>query len=166
MCHPVALSYKPCLVGMLPGGHAVILAKPLSELLEHARHRSLPPCALVARVIKTLALSIFRWHFHDHILVPVEGGWYGSFGFKKRESMQEIYPYLIDKALTLRFKSFPTRSNLFNNTYFDSVFGGNFNISSVVDYYRDYHKIEIIPETQRPSIRGLINSKALYASIS
>src|SRR5690349_7981368 len=47
----------------------ILLARPVHELIAHLRDFKIPSFVLVARVIKTLVLAIFRWHLCDHVLL-------------------------------------------------------------------------------------------------
>lgn len=54
--------------------HYLFFARPLQELYTTCSHRRLPSFELLARVIKVLVLSIFRWHLCDQILLARGNG--------------------------------------------------------------------------------------------
>ncbi|MCE5319294.1 MAG: hypothetical protein LLG04_18260 [Parachlamydia sp.] len=108
-CEPM-LACKPMLACNLQcqdSRNRLIIARPLKELWAHVRSRKLPSLRLVARAIKALALSIFRWHLCDYILIPVANSIFhnqkGRIEMRTRENLKKDYPYLFQSALEYEF---------------------------------------------------------------
>lgn len=90
----------------------LIVARPLRELGACVRSRKLPSLRLVGRAIKALALSIFRRHLCDSVLIQVENSIFhdqkGRLESCTREKLKIDHPYLFQSALHYEF--IPDRS--------------------------------------------------------
>ncbi len=152
---------KPYIVGVSCNRHIIILARPLSELLAHVNHNRLPSFGLVARIIKVFALAIFQWHLCDYALLTCSKGFCHS--IKKENcvvssgSFKKEYPYMIESAFYLVFKDcIPSIHEEVNVSDIREI-----TVKSIVEYYREHERIEIIPKTRAMTIKNLLSSKVL-----
>lgn len=111
------LDLKPILpVGMhinLGYKDAIVITRPIKELISHIKHLKLPSIELIARVVKTLFLSIVRWHLCDQVLLEKDSlllnkeiihSLSGKAAKVDEVSFQTQHPYMLENAYYLRLK--------------------------------------------------------------
>lgn len=174
MCHLTepSVSTSFALAKTAVCGNVIVLARPLSELFAHIQHYELPSLLLVARAIKTLVLSIFRWHLCDYVLLPSDH----LFCSKIRERTSLInknmkeenylctkdYPYMIESAFFLVLKPIQRLPGIIYDVIHDPFHERYKEISvpSLIEYYRTYEKMDLIPKTESMTVLNLLFSEA------
>lgn len=155
-----------------PNGYRpyIILTRPVSELGAHIWNRELPSWGLVARVIKTLALFIFRWHLCDDILMPAEGQ-LGDHRWSRilfvsrdgnvidylRQGFDENYPHMIEKAWKRTTIENPQNADHVTS----SVEFRNLNPQTVCEYFRQIYQVQLTNKERGNTLYDLAYSRLL-----
>ena len=153
-------------------GNVIVLARPLSELLAHGKHHKMPSFMLIARVIKTLALSMFKWHLCDYVLLPADHIFCDNIRDRISLVSENIheenylstkkYSYLIESALFLSLKPIQRFPGI-NHDVIHDPFHERYkevSVASLVEYYHNYENIDLVPKTKTATIRKLMLSEA------
>jgi len=134
----------------------IIITRPLNELFCHVKNLKLPSLQLIARVIKTLALSIFRWHLCDECLLKkgdhVTDSLDGHLSVSGLADFQSKHPFLLNSAYVLILKSGISKKD---DTDFDK---DSLTPDAIRDYFYDCYKLEITDKVQGNSINDLFKS--------
>ena len=153
-------------------GNVIVLARPLSELLAHAKHHTMPSFMLIARVIKTLALSIFKWHLCDYVLLPADHLFCDNVRDRISLVSENIheenylstkkYSYLIESALFLSLKPIQRFPGISHDVIHDPFHERykEVSVASLVEYYHNFEKIDLVPKKKAATIRKLMLSEA------
>ncbi|MCE5316581.1 MAG: hypothetical protein LLG04_04365 [Parachlamydia sp.] len=137
----------------------LIVARPLRELGAHVRTRKLPSLRLVARAIKALALSIFRWHLCDSILIQVDNSIFhnqkGPLEICTCEKLKKDHPYLFQSALHYEF--IPSLS--LRKTQIMTM--KQINAQSLEELCRRWCNIALMSKEKGSTLSNLLKSKQL-----
>lgn len=137
----------------------LIVARPLRELRTHIRNRRLPSLRLVARAIKVLALSIFRWHLCDNLMIQVEDSLFHNQKNRiercARENFQKYFPYLFQNALQYEFIPNICLTEIQIRTM------KQINAQSLVELCKRCAKISLTLKEKGNTVRSLFKSKQL-----
>lgn len=92
----------------------ILLARPVHELIAHLKDFKIPSFVLIARVIKTLFLAVFRWHLCDHVLLKRENNLLLNkqiIHHLSEETLEVdeldfklVHPYMLENAYLLKSK--------------------------------------------------------------
>jgi hypothetical protein len=157
---------------------SILVARPLKELYAYIQGRELPPLALIARTIKTLVLSIFRWHLCDHVLLAKKGGISHSLqGRVETVSLDELirnYPKMFKACFILVYNGMAKTdlSKLDEHPHDDHylgdhVFGRDAKVGSytkitaqtIVEYYQSSYGISVTGKATGNTVDTLFRSK-------
>lgn len=157
---------------------SILVARPLKELYAYIQDRELPPLALVARAIKTLALSIFRGHLCDHVLLAKKGGISHSLqGRVETVSLDELtrsYPKMFKTCFILIYNdegeldlSKPGEHPHDDYDLGNHTFGRDANVASypeitsqtIVEYYQNFYGISVTGKATGNTVDTLLSSK-------
>lgn len=135
----------------------IIITRPLNELFCVVKNRKLPSLELIARVIKTLALSIFRWHLcdgciikqGDHVIHSLDGRLSIP---EDLEDFKSKHPYLLESAYVLILKSGIKKEHS------KIVAADNITPDYIREYFYDCYKLEITDKVQGNSISDFFKS--------
>jgi len=134
----------------------IIITRPLNELFCHVKNLKLPSLQLIARVIKTLVLSIFRWHLCDECLLKkgdqVTHSLDGRLSVSDMADFQSEHPFLLNCAFVLSLKSAISKKD---DTDFDK---DSLTPDTIREYFFDCYKLEITDKVQGNSIIDLFKS--------
>lgn len=137
----------------------IIITRPLNEFISHIKNLQIPRVQLIVRVIKTLVLSIFRFHLSDNCLMFKDHLYIHSLDGKKvKTSFEQInkdYPYMLENAVTLVLKSKISPLTV------EGLLGESVIPDSIREYYHTAYGVEITENKSGNSIRDLLNSEKL-----
>ncbi|WP_075883545.1 hypothetical protein [Candidatus Protochlamydia sp. W-9] len=137
----------------------IILTRPLKELTSHIKQLKMPRFELIGRVIRTLVLSVFRWHLCGECLlkqgVQITHSLTGRLSNVNCQVLQEKYPYLLENVYTLTIKDQIQKKN-------EEVFiSKKVSPDSLRNYFFVSYEIEITDKSQGNSIYDLLKSSVL-----
>jgi hypothetical protein len=158
----------------------ILVARPITEFLNHLKNGEMPSFALIARVIKAFVLYIFRGHLCDYVfLVKNEGILHSIIGRLEIISMAELeaaYPKLFKscyilicddktKLNTEKFTAYPYKQYYVGGlTYHrDADLSSLKEITpqSIAEYYLNYYGVQLSNKKKDHTILDLLNSKFL-----
>jgi hypothetical protein len=159
---------------------SVLLARPLEELSDYVKNVELPPLELIARVIKTLALAIFRWHLCDQVLIAKKKGVFhsleGRLEVASLDQLNKNYPKMFRNCFVLMYNDqakvdlTKPRQHPHKDTYLGGhVFGRDAKLfpykeitpQTITDYYRNFFGIELTDKRSGTTISDLFSSQYL-----
>ncbi|MBA3721953.1 MAG: hypothetical protein H0W88_06095 [Parachlamydiaceae bacterium] len=137
----------------------IVITRPIKELMSHVRHLKLPRFKLIGRVIKTLVLSIFRWHLCDKCLFKVGDIIIHSLERRlskaQKKDFQSMYPFMLENAYVLTLKADIKK---IEETEFNS---SQVNADTIREFFKSCYQIDLTGKLQGNSINDLFKSKLL-----
>jgi hypothetical protein len=134
----------------------IIIARPLKELYSHIIHLKIPTLELFLRAIKTLVLSLFKWHLCDHCLVKVEDQIIHSIsGEILRTNINEFRterPFMLENAFYLVPNENVRKIN-------EGFIQGNIVPDAIQDYFERCYEINITGRSEGNKIGDLFSSQ-------
>lgn len=145
--------------GATPDG-ALLLTRPIEELWGHVRALEVPNLYLVARVIKTIVLAIFRWHLYEDIYVKLTTGFaYNGYQGVARVDEQQHRRFL-KYAVCLQVQ----RPLLKPVNFEDLKRLGTLNPTTINTYFRMIQNLRL-SDKQRLSVTNLVSSPLLERTV-
>lgn len=140
----------------------ILIARPLKEFFSHICHFKIPSLELIVRVIKTLVLSVFRWHLCDSVLLEQ------SHGLLKEKVISQFsgdvsqitildfelaYPYLLENAYRLSLSQCKLEEHDFDDNELCP--------DTLRDYFEKCYQIQITSKSFKNTIHDLFQSQEL-----
>lgn len=148
---------------LTPG--TLIFTRPLKELFSHVIHLTCPSRQLLKRVITVLALSIFRWHFCDHVMIKLEDqiiahSLQGRVDFPDVNLFAMEYSHLVKQALFYKLNDDQPDPVMYKFVSFRSQ--AEITAQSIRNVFFDAYKIQLTNKQDGNTIWDLLRSHHLH----
>jgi hypothetical protein len=135
---------------------ALVFTRPVEELWGHVRALEVPNLFLVARVVKTLVLAIFRWHLYEDLYVKLTTGFVYS-TFRGVARVNEHHQLSFMKSAVC----FKVRRPLVNAVNFEDLKRlGTLTPTTINNYFQTIHNVHL-SDKRTLSYTDLVDSPLL-----
>lgn len=140
----------------------IAITRPIKEFISHIKNRKRPSIELIARLIKTLALSIFRWHLCDHVFLLSDNCLFerkdiithslaGKLSRIDSKAFEIERPYMLENAFLLEPTAPRKKSSPFNYQIIS--------VDTIRKYFLECFQIGITNKIKGNTINDLFRSK-------